>query len=152
MTNKSRKSFLLTLTLLEKWRLIKYQYRWQLIFLQSTCWLVNTARVFLPCMWQIMTCIFLFFHRWPKWRLSGPSLRTHTNLDHVLSRTQPSRANWSPPNTAAGYSSGTGEAAPERQRPSNAMRSVQKQPDYFWPLTHHWYFTKFKSLRCRLEH
>lgn len=55
---------------------------------------------------------FVFFpSRWPKWRLPGPSLRTPTIRDPALSRTQPSRANWSLPNTAASYSSGTGETA-----------------------------------------
>lgn len=56
-------------------------------------------------------------HRWPKWRPHDPSLRTPTTLDHVRSPTQPSRGNWSPPNMAAGYSSGPGEAAPHVQSP-----------------------------------
>lgn len=64
-----------------------------------------------------MGCIFLFFPRWPKWRPSGPSPRTPTILDHVLSPTQPSRENWSLPSMAAGYSSGTGEAAPVGHHP-----------------------------------
>lgn len=85
------------------------------------------------------------FHRWPKCRPSGPSLRTRTILDHALSPTKPSRGNWSLPNMAASYSSGTGEAAPESQSPSKAMCSVQKQPDYFWPLIHEWHFKRFKS-------
>lgn len=37
---------------------------------------------------------------------------------------------------AAGYSSGTGEAAPESQSPSKAMSSVQKQPDNLLPIVH----------------
>lgn len=72
------------------------------------------------------------FSRWPKWRLHGPSRRTLTILDHVLNPTQPSRANWSLPNMAVGYSSGTGEAVPKNQLPSKTMSSVQKQLGYLW--------------------
>ena len=88
----------------------------------------------------------IFLHRWPKWRPRGPSQRTPTILDHVLSPTQSSRPNWSPPNLAASYFSGTGEAAPESQSPSKAIRSVQKQPGHLWHISGT--FNRFKSLKC----
>lgn len=63
------------------------------------------------CCISVSTLCSFLLHRWPKCQPPGPSLRTPTIQDPVLSPTRSSRANWSLPNMAASCSSGTGEAA-----------------------------------------